>query len=364
MQKLISLITAFLLFIFYPIFFTACQKEYSYEGGNSIGTGSGTAVYTLNGAGGACTGSVLMGDYYAGIPLAPGNTVQLLVNVTTIGTYALTTNSVNGIQFSTSGNFTTTGTQTITLTGSGTPVSAGSFPFTPPVGLGCAFIITVTTAAPAVAGFTLDCTNAVINGNYTSGIALTNTNTTVISVNVTKIGDYSINTDTLNGIHFSASGTFASTGNQNVTLIGSGTPEFARYLTFTASSGISSCSFNVSVMDPEPLATYVLESGFGSPNPCIYTVSGTYNSNTPLSNAHTVTIHVFVTYIGNFTVSTSIINGMMFSYSGTFTTTGSQLVVLTGSGTPLAQGTNIFFPQIVGPHPLGGESCSFYIEVQ
>ena len=364
MQKTFSRVAALCLLGCYSIFFSTCQKEYSYEGGIANGTGSGTAVYTLNGAGGACTGSVLAGDYYAGIPLGQGNTVQLLVDVTVIGTYALTTNAAGGIQFAGSGTFTATGPQTITLAGSGTPLSTGSFPFTPPVGSGCTFLITITVAPPAVAGFTLDCTNAVISANYTPGIALTSANTVVVSVNVTKIGDYSINTDTLDGIHFSAAGTFTTIGSQSVTLTGFGTPELARYLTFTAGVGSSNCSFNLSVIDPEPLATYVLESGFGTPNPCIYTVLGTYYSNTPLTDANNLSMHVFVADIGNFTIATSEINGMTFSYSGTFTTPGAQLVILKGSGTPTAPGTYTFIPQIVGPHPLGGETCAFNIEVQ
>lgn len=369
MKKLISIVVTFFVFTSCGIFFTTCQREYSYEGGISNGTASGTAVYSLNGAGGACTGSIIMGEYYAGTPLGPSNAIQLQVNVDSIGTYSLSTNSTNGMQFTTSGIFTNTGMQTITLTGTGTPVSDGSFTFNTPVGLGCSFTVMVTTAPPAIASFTLEgapdnCSSAIINGTYTPGIALTNGNTIVISVNVTTIGAYSINTDTLNGINFSMSGIFTSTGIQTVTLVGSGTPDFSRNLSFAVFAGTSSCTLNVVVQDPGPLATYVLEGGSVNGLTCVYSVLGTYTSNTPLSNSNTVTIRAYVTAIGNFTIATNTINGMIFSYTGSFTTTGTHFVILTGTGTPITQGTYTFIAMIVGPHPIGGEACAFYVAVQ
>ncbi|MGH2563834.1 MAG: hypothetical protein ACRDE5_04945, partial [Ginsengibacter sp.] len=70
------------------------------------------------------------------------NTITIAVNVTTKGTYAITTNVANGVQFSAAGNFTVMGPQNITLKGTGIPVSAGTFSFYPPVGQSCAFLIT------------------------------------------------------------------------------------------------------------------------------------------------------------------------------------------------------------------------------
>jgi hypothetical protein len=184
-------------------------------------------------------------------------------------------------------------------------------------------------------------------------------------VNVTSVGDYSIATDTLDGISFSKSGTFSSTGIQQVVLDGTGVPDFPRNLLFTISAGISTCSFNLTVRTPEPLATYVLESNFGTPNPCnSYTVNGNYLSNTPLNNNNTVSIKVFVTIIGNFTIATNTTNGMTFSYTGAFISAGSQYVILQGDGMPAAQGIAEFRPEIVGPAPLGGNGCAFYVTVQ
>lgn len=367
MSRSIAVSTAFILLSCIILFIT-CKKEYSYEGGASNGSATGTAVYTLAGAGGSCAGVIVNGNYYSGIALTSTNTVLLQVNVITTGTYNISTNSVNGFHFSGSGNFTATGIQAIILTGSGTPAAEGNFTFKPPIDQGCSFIVEVKKATAAIASFTLTgapdtCQGFILRGSYISGVPLVSSNTVDVNINVTAIGNYTLTTDTLDGIWFSKSGTFTTTGNQKITLIGNGTPGLARNLSFTILSATSNCTFAVSIINPEPLAIYVLESGFGDPNPCTYSISGAYNVNSPLSNSNTVSVRVYVVYLGNFTIATNQVNGMNFSYTGTFTTIGSQNVILSGSGTPAATGTYTFIPEIVGPHPLGGQACAFFIAV-
>jgi hypothetical protein len=230
---------------------------------------------------------------------------------------------------------------------------------------------TLTPPPPPIVGnasFTLtgapnNCYDADVNGIYISGVRLSSANTVDINVNVTVIGNYSITTDTINGVWFSRSGTFTNTGNQIITLYGNGIPGFARNLIFTPLTGNSSCNFKVTIRDAEPLAVYVLESGSGNPNPCIETISGTYTTGNPLSNSNMVSIRVYVANKGNFTIATNTVNGMTFSYTGVFSTTGSMDVILYGSGTPLTRGNFTFIPEIVGPHPLGGQACAFFIQV-
>ena len=341
-MKSFSPFIAYLLLLAFSIIYTSCEKEYSYEGGPTTGMAGGTAVYTLEGDGGNCTGPLINGTYTTGTALQPSNNIQLRVNVTTVGTYTLSTTLVNGIQFSTSGNFTVTGLQTITLTGSGTPLTAGISPFTPPVGTGCTFFVTVTTAPPQTASFTLEgapgtCSNFIVNGMYTSGVALTSANTVEVMVNVTSIGSYSINTDTVDDISFSQSGNFTVTGIQKVILKGSGTPSTSNILTFTPNGGTTGCTFSLTVLTPGPPATYVLESN--QDHTCTsYLVSGTYISGNPLTSTNTMAVKVTATVLGNFAISTNTVNGMTFSYEGSFVSLGSQVVVLTGSGTPVIGG--------------------------
>jgi len=101
------------------------------------------AVYTTNNTGGLCAPITVNGIYKAGVPLNATNTIEVQVNVTTPGTYSLTTApAVNGIVFNGSGNFTTTGTNTVTLYGNGTPILSGTNNFTIAGANGCNFPLT------------------------------------------------------------------------------------------------------------------------------------------------------------------------------------------------------------------------------
>ncbi len=359
-----SLLVTTLLLLTAVVLFTTCIKEYSREGLPA------TAAYTFLGAGSACTNAVVNGSYYSGTQLTQANTVQLQVNVTVAGSYNVSTNSSNGIYFTGSGNFTDTGTQSITLTGSGTPVDTGNVAFNTPDSSSCSFIINVTGKPVTYASYTIAgdpdaCVNAIVNGNYIYGTDLTTANTIVLQVNVASAGPYTISTDTLDGISFSASGTFTTTGIHQVTLNGHGKTGQPMNLSFHVAGDSTSCSLDLSVVNPEPLATYVLESDFGTPNPCNHTIlGGSYTAGTPLDASNTISIRVGVVKVGNFTVSTDLINGMQFSLTGTFTTTGDIDITLKGTGTPTAVGTFGLTPQIVGPHPLGGQTCAVGVDVK
>jgi hypothetical protein len=340
------------------LLFSKCKKEYSYEGG--------TAVFSMVSNGGSCVAG-LSGNYYSGVSLSNTNTVQLQVDVTTPGIFSLQSNTRAGIMFSTSGSFADTGIQTITLTRSGTPDSVGDFAFTPEIPASCTFIVSVGRKPNILANYSLtgspnQCTNAQVNGQYFNAMALTGANFVVLNVDVSSPGDYRIHTDTLNGIYFSASGTFTKTGPQTVTLAGSGNPTNARNLVFTPQGNNGSgCAFNLTILNSGPPATYVIVSG---QNLCIGTAAGSYTAGTPLSAANTYTLEVYVTFLGNFTIATKTLNGIYFYYTGTFTSLGDQTVTLTGYGTPTAVGTFTFTPEIVGPAPIGGNACDFSLPVK
>ena len=110
----------------------------------SGGSGNGAAVFSLDGAPGGCTNAVIGGAYQAGTALTAANTVTIQVNVATTGTYAITTNTVNGFAFSAIGSFSTTGPQTVVLTCSGLPAAAGNFTY-------------ILTAGTSVCSFKLIC---------------------------------------------------------------------------------------------------------------------------------------------------------------------------------------------------------------
>lgn len=127
--------------LFFVVAFSACQKELSIDNGGV--PGGNTAQYSLAGGTGGCTGAVLSGTYIQGIDLTTTNTVTLQVTVGATGSWSIVTNTVNGISFSGSGTFDSTGTQTITLLANGTPAAAGNFTFTTG-STSCTFIVTVS----------------------------------------------------------------------------------------------------------------------------------------------------------------------------------------------------------------------------
>lgn len=90
-----------------------------------------------------------------------------------------------------------------------------------------------------------NCQPVTINGVYKQGIIMNPGNTIVVEVTVAVAGTYHIYTDVVNGVSFSASGTFAQAGTQTVTLTGAGIPEQEGEKQFAVHFGNSQCAFNV-----------------------------------------------------------------------------------------------------------------------
>ncbi|MEO8763297.1 MAG: hypothetical protein ABI416_03380 [Ginsengibacter sp.] len=211
------------------------------------GNGTGASTGVLGDSSGNCKPVTLAGVYLQGIALTSANTVQAQVIVATAGTYAITTNTVNGITFSKTGTFTSTGTQTVLLNGTGTPTNSGNQNFTISYGNSqCAFKVNFgLPASGTLGGGGADCTPVTLAGVYTQNIALTAANTVQIQVNVTTPGDYSISTNTINGVSFIKSGTFTVTGVQNVILTGTGVPLNPGMHTFAVTFGTGVCNFSI-----------------------------------------------------------------------------------------------------------------------
>lgn len=108
------------------------------------------------------------------------------------------------------------------------------------------------SSAPTSSGVLGDssgnCKPVILNGVYTQGIATNSTNTVQVQVTVAVPGTYSIFTNSVNGITFSNTGTFANAGPQNVILTVSGTPALSGNQTFTLNYGNSQCSFDVNFL--------------------------------------------------------------------------------------------------------------------
>jgi|GEM_PF-2119689 len=311
--------------------------------GNCTNNGGGTNPGTGGGTIANCTTGALSGTYQAGTAMNSSNTVVLTINVTQVGTVSINSNTVNGVTFSGSQNFTTTGTHHITLTASGTPAAAGNHAFTFSLGSNTCSR-TITFASSGGAGTITNCTTGALNGTYTQGTAMNSSNTIQLTVNATQTGAWSASSTTVNGVTFSGSGTFTSTGSQTITLTANGTPSAAGSFGFTFSLGSSTCSRNI---------TFNAATGAGTITNCTTgALNGTYRAGTAMNSSNTIQLTVNATQTGNWTASSATVNGVTFSGSGTFTSTGSQTITLTANGTPSAAGNFNF------TFSLGSSTCS------
>jgi hypothetical protein len=109
-----------------------------------------TSVGVLGDSVGNCKPVVINGTYTEGVAVTGENSVQVQVTVAEPGSYSISTSSVNGIMFSSTGTFNSAGVQNILLNASGTPAVAGEQTFAVRYGNSqCAFKITFVPAATA-----------------------------------------------------------------------------------------------------------------------------------------------------------------------------------------------------------------------
>lgn len=200
---------------------------------------NGTAeIISFNSCSIASTGTLTTGVSVSGVT----QTINLTVG--TIGTYNISA-TANGVTFSASGTFTSTGAQNIVLTGTGTPTTAGVNTFALNTTPNCSFTRN-TIANPSSNGTSVissfnSCSISSV-GTLTAGVAASGV-TQTINVTVATIGTYSFSS-TANGVTFSATGTFTTTGAQNVILIASGTPTTFGTNTFILNT-TPNCSFDL-----------------------------------------------------------------------------------------------------------------------
>ncbi len=301
-----------------------CQKELSLENGNSPAAGS-----LQDDALGDCLPKTVNGTYTVAVPLVPtANTISVDVNVTRTGTYTITTDTVNGCYFRGVGIFTTTGINTVTLRGNGTPFATGTFNYIVSFdGTFCDVQVDVTSpGVGTLAGSPNACAPITVNGGYSPGVALTAANNAVVQVNVTTAGAFNFTTDTVDGIWFNFSGPLAL-GAQTPTLVAHGAIPAGLLpgdRTFTVKLGAGSCTFVVPFVGPAS----------GTVNCGSTTFTGTYTGGVAMTAANTATIGITITTPGAYNITTNTVNGVTFSASGVFANTTPTTLVLTASGTP------------------------------
>lgn len=205
------------------------------------------STYTVD-----CTSIKTFGTYTQGTSLNNSNYITMPVTVTKIGTYSIIVKTTNGYYFEKSGVFPNTGTFTITLDGSGTPVTGPqtdtlSFVYDGVTDTACTNK-TINVLGSQVS-YGINCGSTVVNGTYNKAVQLVyDTNTVTITLsNVDTAGTVSINSSTNNGVSFTTTEAI-TTSSTNITLHGVGTPTSAGNYTFTFTTNGANpqtCTFSV-----------------------------------------------------------------------------------------------------------------------
>jgi len=229
----------------------ACKKEYSYEKGKL----NPSAGSLQSGTTGDCLGSVVKGTYKVDTTLTDSNYVDVKVDVTTAGDYRVSTDTINGFYFSATGVFTATGENTVRLQGNGRPQTVGTNIFTVTYdSTQCTFSVTALpgasggTAVYTLQGAPNNCNPGTTQGTYAAGIATNSSNTATVNVDVATVGTYAIVTTAVNGVTFTASGTFSGPGAQAIVLNANGIPTVEGSFPILVTVGSTTCSFTLTVV--------------------------------------------------------------------------------------------------------------------
>ncbi len=348
-----KILNVLVLLMLAGILFTSCQKELDFENIDSVGTLKSDTAFN-------CLPSTVYGEYITDSTLTSANYIEVQVNIAATGNYLIQSDTINGYSFSGTGNLGTAGLNTVKLYGYGKPVLPGLNQFIIRFDTSTC-VIDVNVEVPggpasfALAGAGGTCTGAVLNGTYMEAFPTSVSNTAVVAVDVTTIGNYAISTTSVNGITFTGTGAFTTLGPQTVSLTASGTPSAAGPFNFAVSGGGGSgCAFSVTFDAPAPPAAFTLG---GAPGNCTgVLLSGNYAAGTAMNANNNITLNVTVTSAGSYSITTISQDGISFSGSGLLTLTSTQ-ITLTASGTPAAGGT---FNYDVS---TGGSICTFSVIV-
>lgn len=436
----------------------------SYFSGLSVRCIRETPSTIFIGTGDNCINTTVTGSYLAGLSLTMSNTVTIEVNVTSLGSFTLSTDTVNGYYFKGSGVFLQTGVQTVTLFGNGTPVNVQTDQFTvtsPGTSGSCTFNISVASCNLFCGCPLTDIRdgkkyNTVQIGsqcwmkeNLDIGMAIPlsqqSTNNGIIEKhcyndienNCTNFGGL-YQWDELMQYHYSEPSrgicpygwhvpmvaefehlinSNGGTNEAGTSLKESGTTHFkeGNYATnssgFTALPGGQYCTVVPVLMNDivTPDYSYLYHNSHywsstreiystkdiymcsnatfakilnsspirGKSVRCIKDTPAVFSFGTsgscqgvelqepiytghPLHKYNTISFSVDVAIPGIFSISTNLTNGYFFSGQGVFTETGTQVVFLTGSGTPSVTQIDQFVA--IGANSCG--SCAFTVAVQ
>jgi hypothetical protein len=338
------------------IVFSSCQKELSAETGTAIGT-------LAKDAAGDCAPIGINGAYKKDTALNATNFVDVQLDVTQVGIYIISTDTVNGYYFRATGVTPLPGANTIRLVGFGKPISVGTDVFTVKFGgTTCEFNVNVTLGTGGGGGTTAvftfpnaaSCTGATQTPNFYVGIPTNPAiNTITLLVNVTQAGTYNLNTTLAGGLIFSGTGSLSVGNNQPIILGATGTPSAPagtiNYTFSTTTPVASSCGFGLTVQAAPTPAAYTFNCGTAS-------FLGTYQVGTAMTASNTMTVPITVTTAGGYALTTTV-NGVTFANTGILTLATTSITLIS-MGTPIAAAAPSTTFVLSGG---GGANCSVTI---
>ncbi|MGG5507665.1 MULTISPECIES: fibrinogen-like YCDxxxxGGGW domain-containing protein [unclassified Myroides] len=195
------------------------------------------------------------GTYTQGSALNTSNTYTLSLNISEPGTYQILINTGNGYSFSGSGVFTETGNQLVVLEGQGSPLNG---PTTDEITVkfnGVDVIANCSLPKITVVGastqFNVNCSQAVVTGDYYANLAVTGGHYVDIPVtDVITTGSILLETPTINGIKFSTGSINITNATTSIRFYAQGTPAAIGSTTYTfaiPTSPAAQCSFTVQI---------------------------------------------------------------------------------------------------------------------
>ncbi|WP_353119784.1 hypothetical protein [Myroides odoratus] len=319
---------------------------------------------------------------YIGVPLnANDNKVTMEVNVTRTGFWRVQSNTVNGMSFSGSGEFTREGSQNIEVVGQGTP-NVSTPASTPNVFTFTTNSISNTNPVNAKVmvhvkpvAFELVCDDTnnkiEIRGNYQEDTQLSQENSILIPVKVLAPGTTSLELkghfvvgNTTTPVSFKANNVNLSfNANRNniqfVTLypeavrIPKGTTAI-KFTNLTPGTSAICTTFPEITVEVQPIRYSVL---------ChTVRVQGSYLVDANHGAGNYIELQVNVDYPGPYTVTTNELNGVSFIASGTFTGQGQQTIRLVPTAKYTAGGSLNY--TITTNSQAGTTTCSAMVDVR
>ncbi|MDM1362197.1 hypothetical protein [Myroides marinus] len=299
-------------------------------------------------------------DLFLGMPLTIDNKITIDVVAHIIGTWNVTSNTVNGLSYFGKGKFETTGPQKIELIGRGIPTTVGSTELiltsnSTKNNTSCPVTISVKSVK-----YEIVCEDINIEGNYQQDVALDKSNVINVPVKVLAPGKTTISTTTVNGVSFSSGEVeleFNEVTNdiQIVALFSNdATPQVVGDYNFKITGdvgAVSPCDYKITVA-PQAVNYTILCNDIRT--------QGVYAPKVPMDKSNKLAVTVDVKYVGDYELSTEVVNGIRYEGKGTFTSTGKQVIYLPAYGEPIETGKFSYHLTSNSNALSGNISCDFF----